>query len=137
MLTYRRVSVCALLALLSACRGTDRLEPIVCTTEFRYGLAVFVRDSLTDAPIAAGARLRTFIAGVAVDSSSDWPNAFPPNDPFYDDQALGGAGERAGTYRLVVQRAGYRDWVREGVVVTADECHVIPVTLTARMLPLQ
>jgi hypothetical protein len=44
------------------------------------------------------------------------------------------AGERAGTYDLTVRADGYADWVKTGVVVSEDECHVHTVSLTARMV---
>jgi hypothetical protein len=46
---------------------------------------------------------------------------------------LSSAGERAGTYDLTIRSPGYRDWTRTGVEVTKDQCHVRPVTLTARL----
>lgn len=123
----------AALLLTSAC---GILEPHDCTTEFRFGLAVAVRDSVTGVPIASGARLETRKNGVVIDSGTAYPNAFPPNQPVFDAQELLGAGERAGRYLVTVRKAGYRDWVRSDVVVGEDECHVRPVRLTARLQPL-
>jgi hypothetical protein len=48
---------------------------------------------------------------------------------------LVGAGERAGTYAVTVTATGYAEWTTSGVVVTADECHVIPVRLEPRLQP--
>lgn len=45
------------------------------------------------------------------------------------------AGERPGTYTVTVSKPGFRDWQRAGIVVTADECHVHPVELSARLQP--
>ena len=98
----------------------------VCTTEFRYGLAVFVRDSATGAAAASGATLVTVDQHGSVDSMS-----FPPNRADLDSTALPGAGEHAGTFVVTVRRPGYRDWVRSGVQVTADACHVRLTTITA------
>ena len=44
-----------------------------------------------------------------------------------------GAGERAGTYSVTVQRLGYRVWRNDGRRVREDECHVIPVRVNARL----
>jgi hypothetical protein len=48
-------------------------------------------------------------------------------------ETVGLAEERAGTYEVSVERTGYRSWHRAGVRVTADECHVRTVSLTARL----
>jgi hypothetical protein len=56
---------------------------------------------------------------------------FPPNRPEFDPRPLTGAGEHAGIFRVTVRKPGYRDWVRSGVRVTRDACHVQPTTLTA------
>lgn len=109
-----------------ACDALDS-RPVYCTENFVWGLQVSVQDSATGAPSASGAQL---IArdGVYADTSS-----FPPNRPDLDDQPLVGAGEREGTYMVTVRKAGFLDWERTNVVVTADECHVRPVALTARL----
>ena len=44
------------------------------------------------------------------------------------------AYERAGTYTVTVHATGYRDWIKPGVTVTKDVCHVIGVLLTARLV---
>ncbi len=44
-----------------------------------------------------------------------------------------GAGEREGTYTLTVQATGYQSVTVEDIVVGADECHVIPVTVKVPM----
>ena len=47
-----------------------------------------------------------------------------------------GADERPGTYTLSVQAAGYEDVIQENIVITADICHVITVSLEIQMNPL-
>ena len=101
--------------------------PVDCTDNFVWGLQVEVQDSVTSAPSASGAQL---IAreGAYADTAS-----YPPNRPDLDNLPLVAAGERAGTYTVTVRRAGFVDWEQRDVVVTADECHVRPVALTARL----
>lgn len=53
--------------------------------------------------------------------------------PDLDNQPLVGAGEREGTYTVTVRKAGFIDWERTNVVVTADGCHVRPVAVTGRL----
>jgi hypothetical protein len=99
----------------------------VCTADFRFGVVVEVRDAVTGAPAADGARL-TVRDGEYVETTE-------ARVPSPDALFLQGAGERAGTYDVTVQKSGYQDWTRTGVRVREDECHVIPVQLDARLQP--
>ena len=98
-----------------------------CTREARWGLTVNVHDSLTGAPTASGAEL------VAHDAAFADTVSVPPNRPDLDAEPLQSATERPGVYTVTVRKAGFVDWVRSGVVVTAGECHVETVVLTARL----
>jgi hypothetical protein len=114
--------------IVSAC--TSITGDRACTADFRYGLTVTVQDSLTSA--APGSALLIATSGLYVDSVGPHaPVQWVPTQP--PVLQLNTAGERAGTYALTVRASGYRDWVRTGVRVTADECHVRPVALTARL----
>jgi len=86
---------------------------------------VFVRDSSSGAPIGRGSKA-TAADGIFV-ATATYPGGTQ------DDLPLSLAHERAGTYTVVVTKPGYRDWRASGVRVTRDECHVITVTLTARL----
>jgi hypothetical protein len=109
-----------------------RTEGYVCTADFRLGLSVRVKDSATVAWAASGSRLITVDQhGVVVDSGSGYWAAIPANRPDLDSTGLGGAGEHPGTFRVTVRKPGYKDWVRSGVQVTADKCHVRRTELTA------
>ena len=120
----------ALLALvtfvLGACDALDS-PPVYCTDNFVWGLQVQVEDSITSAPSASGAQL------IARDGAYADTASYAPNRPDLDDLPLVAAGERAGTYTVTVRKSGFLDWERSNVVVTADECHVRPVALTARL----
>jgi hypothetical protein len=118
----------ALLTLLSACSAV--VDPAICTLEFRFGIGVQVQDSLTGAWIGSGATL------VARDGSYVDSVTAQTGRPDMDDAPLVTAGERAGTYDLVVRREGYQPWSKTGVKVERDECHVHSVMLLARMRPL-
>src|SRR6266508_239192 len=89
-----------LLAVLSSCDALG--SPSVCTLEARPGIVVEVRDSLTGAPAASGAR------------------AIARDDLFADtlrglDLRVSGAHERPGTYGVSVNKSGYREWSVTGV----------------------
>jgi hypothetical protein len=101
---------------------SDPFNGTVCTTDFRYGITVHVLDSLTNAPAASGAKL-VAKSGTYADSTT---GTFPGST-----DALVAAGEHSGTFTVTITKAGYKDWVKTGVVVGKGECHVEPVTLTA------
>ena len=114
----------AMLLMLLGCRTVGIGEPIVCTEQFVYGLNVTVLDQSTGAAIAADATM-TLQQGTYEEVVTD----------SWDGTTLSGAGERPGIYAVTVEHPGYQTWTLAGVVVTADECHVIPVSLTAALVP--
>lgn len=126
-----RLSRLVILTALLATAGCDLLDSpgVICTANFVFGLEVAVEDSSTDAPAASGAQL------IAQDGVWTDTVGFPSGRPDLDALPLVSAGERPGTYTVTVRKAGFRDWQRTGVLVTADECHVHPVELTARLQP--
>jgi hypothetical protein len=97
--------------------------------EFRYGLSVYVKDSLTGAAVASGASL-VVRDGVFKDSVSH-----PSGRPELNALPLLTAGERAGTYQISVSKPGYLPWSRSNVRITANECHVNPASVTALLQP--
>jgi hypothetical protein len=100
----------------------QRTDPPICTALYAYGLTVTTLDATT------GDSLTVTPTGIARDGA-------------YSDtmQVLGnrlmGAGERAGTYDITVTAPGYAQWDTTGITVTADECHVRGVGVTARLTP--
>lgn len=98
---------------------------LICTDVYLYGLTVEVRDAGTLAPIADGATL-TITEGSYVETVTD----------AWDGTSFAAAGERPGTYEVRVTKDGYQPWVRSGVLITGDECHVTPRNLEARLEPV-
>jgi hypothetical protein len=92
----------------------------VCTALYAYGITVTVLDASTSEslPVAPAGTVRD---GNFSDSMTVMGNQ------------LVGAGERAGTYDVMVTAPGYTAWDTAGIVVTADECHVHGVGLTATL----
>lgn len=125
MLTNRllatRLAVFLAAAVLAGC-GDDSTGPTACTEEFRYGISIEVRDGGTGDPAAAGAE-GTLTEGDYVE-----------NLMVFGDDLMLGAGERAGTYDVLITKVGYEDWSASRVTVTADECHVRPVALQANLV---
>lgn len=119
----RRIHLLTLLATLSVgCYDGFLQDPIVCTDEFVYGLSVEIVDATTGAPLAEGSTL-TVVDGTYVENVTD----------SWDGRSMVAAGERPGTYTVRVERGGYQSWERSGVRISADECHVIPRSLEARL----
>ena len=121
----RPVSVLLLGAavVLSACqRGPTQ---VVCTADLRPGILLDVRDSVNNVPAGRGARI------IAQDGA--YADTVKNIGSFDGPYQL--AQERAGTYTVTVEQQGYRLWRRSGVEVTADQCHVRTVSLTARLQP--
>jgi hypothetical protein len=124
---------CALASLLVGVSGcNDPVGAIACTSEARQAINVFVRDAVSDAPIASGATL-VLRDGTFADSVTS-----PFGDPSNNQASLSplNSFERAGTYAVTVRRANYVQWDTTGVRVTEGVCHVNTVTLTARLSPL-
>lgn len=120
-----RAALALVAVLLGGCRASNLVDGYVCTDEFRPGLNVFVKDSVSSAFAAAGASL------IVTEGSYRDTASVPLGLTSADSFALHGAGERSGMYDVTVRKAGYRDWTRNGVVVTRNDCHVNTVTLTA------
>ncbi len=100
-------------------------EPLgfACTADFRYGLSISVLDG-AGAPAAEGA------FGLAVEGSHIDTMMVLGTD------VMVGAGERPGTYDITISKEGFMTWSAGNVTVTADECHVIPVSLEANLIPV-
>jgi hypothetical protein len=107
--------------------GCDSLIGTVCTDEAVSGLAVQVRDSLTGLPAGFGATV------TARDGTYSETLEFAG---IIDSTTFFGAFERPGRYTIDVTRAGYTPWQRSNVVVASGRCHVIPVTVQAKLQPL-
>lgn len=122
-MTCKEVSVAAFAAIaLFSCKNEGPSGGRICTTEARAGIQVTIRDAATSAPAAQGA-----IATAQDQSYTDTLQGF------FDSLTVAGAYERPGVYTVVVKKAGYRDWRQTNILVTSDECHVITVTLDARL----
>jgi hypothetical protein len=98
---------------------------LVCTTIAIAGLNVTVTDSATNAPVFANSLSISARSGAFRDSV------------FYATQtlplSLGLAYERPGTWEVRITAAGYQPWAATGIVIGTDLCHVIPVSLSAKL----
>jgi hypothetical protein len=105
---------------------------VTCTLEARPGIVISVRDSITGSggPFAN-------VSYVARESATFRDSTVLGTVPGQIGGVQFAAGlvyERAGTYDVIVVATGYKPWVRLGVVVGRDACHVTTVNLTARLV---
>ncbi len=105
----------------SSCEDND--DRIFCTDQFVYGLNVIVLDAVTGNPIFQDIEVK------AVDGTYQEILELVPSSEY----AFVGAGERAGTYVVTVTKAGYQTYTSAPIVLTRDECHVIPQSLTVNL----
>ncbi len=117
----KRLAIPFAAAALAGC-GDDSTGPIACTEEFRYGITIEVRDGATGAGAAVGAE------------GSLTEGSYVEELMVFGEDTMLGAGERAGTYDVLITKAGFEDWTASRVTVTADECHVHPVGLQANLV---
>ena len=94
-----------------------------CTDQFVYGLNVIVLDASTGNPIFQDIEVK------AVDGAYQEILELVPGLEY----AFVGAGERAGTYVVTITKAGYQTYTSAPIVLTRDECHVIPQSLTVNL----
>ncbi len=114
MLKFAGVAVMLAIAPYLRCIAVDDGQP--CTMVYVYGVNAEVTNAETNAPIS-GATL-TLRDGTYIEVMQ----SVAAGEYF-------GAGERKGTYTLTVAAAGFQTVTVEDIVVRADPCHVIPVTV--------
>ena len=114
----------AILLLMSVSVGGCSGSPsgVVCTDEFAYGISIHVSDAATGAPITSGLS-GTLTDGSYHENMMPWPSG----------ATLVGAGERKGTYAATVSAPGYQTWQKDGIQVGANECHVVGVSVDAKL----
>lgn len=122
MYRFVRIGLFAVLLVLAGCLEVAIID---CTTEYVYGINVLIRDAKTNEPVASGATV------VIRDVKYVEELRIMPSPVDSAPLCAYGAGERPGTYEITVAKPGYMKWVRSGVAVTADECHVKRVTVNA------
>lgn len=98
-----------------------------CTALFAYGLHVTVREDAMGSPRICDA--------IVTASDGDFEETLEPQGPASDCVYVG-AGERAGTYRVEAAKDGYATVAEDGVVVAADECHVIGEAVDLVLTPI-
>lgn len=119
------LAACAAVAAVS-CGGSGPSQ--VCTDELRAVIQVDVIDSITGKPAAAGTTV--ILSGTAQDSITvpSTADTVLTAHIWYENIV------KVGTYSVTVSKAGYIQWVRSGIRVRADACHVTThEVLTAKL----
>lgn len=116
------VASLVLLATSTACAG-----PPACTDLLAFGLNVTVTDA------ANGERI---CDATVTATDGDFSETLQPFGEA-TDCTYAGAGERAGTYTITVEKDGYATLTEDNVVVEEDECHVIGEVLELELAQTQ
>lgn len=100
--------------------------PSGCSSDVVPALAIAVRDSVTQKPIASGVYITGMVAGKQ--------GTYGVSMPVAQDSLTIYFGTISGTYNFTMQKAGYQSVTRTGIVVSpADslDCHpnTVPVTV--------
>jgi hypothetical protein len=105
-------------------------SPEPCPEPLVAALRLDIRDSLSDKPAAYGTRVIVIRLGVVVDSAPSYFASGPANEQV----TLTAAHGLTGQFDVLVQKAGYRDWMRTGIVVRGDRCgSPITVSLSVKL----
>ncbi len=106
-----------------ACTSDD--DSIACTQEARAGLNVTVKDASTNNYLGIGTTV------LATDGNYSETLEYMEGIV----ASFVGAWEREGNYILTVSAEGYATYVSETIIVTSDECHVIPQQIEVLLQP--
>lgn len=104
---------------------SNKIDDINCTQEARAGLNITVKNAVTNQILSTG------ITVIAKDGNyTETLELFNGSNPMFS-----GAYERQGTYIITVSGVGYTTFISEAIIVTSDECHVIPQQLQINLQP--
>lgn len=119
----RTLLLCSLIIFLSC--TSNKNNDIQCTEEARAGLNITVKDAVTNQILGEGITVKA-----SEGNYTETLEFFNANNPIFS-----GAWEREGTYIVNVSGVGYVTYISEAILVTSDECHVIPQQLQVSLQP--
>jgi hypothetical protein len=112
------------LVLLVGVGGCDALV-VTCDAYAGPGIILAAVDSISGGPLSSSDVVLSVQESLYVDTLRA--------SPALAAHGLGLAYEREGIYDVQAAAGGYRSWRLDGVGVSADECHVRTVRLTAEL----
>ncbi len=116
MKSFSHIYIIALFLFYCILSGCSKNKEVVCTTEAKSGLNIYVNDSET---------LQILISDVEVKAiSGSHEEILLP--PISDASPFTGAYEEHGIYKIVVSKPGYFSDSLYPIIVGRDECHIIP-----------
>jgi len=132
MTALRRVLLVAAVVPMFACiqGASNATGPSACTANIVPALALAVRDSVTQKPIASG----VFVSGLV----SGKQGTYVLGQPLASDTLTIWLGTISGTYNVQLQKGGYQTVAKTGIVVpSADslDCHPQTVSLDINLQP--
>jgi len=92
--------------------------PVMCTKDMRAGIVLTVVDEITGNPALSGSTITL--------QDQSYVETLPQG-------SSAGAWERKGNYDIIISHPDYLTWLRQNVLVTADECHVHTVEIEAKL----
>ncbi|HIF38248.1 MAG TPA: carboxypeptidase regulatory-like domain-containing protein [Gemmatimonadetes bacterium] len=92
--------------------------PVMCTKDMRAGIVLTVVDEVTGNPALSGSTITL--------QDQSYVETLPQG-------SSAGAWERKGNYDIIISHPDYLTWLRQNVLVTADECHVHTVEIEAKL----
>lgn len=127
----RMIMSVTLATLLSACNSETTVDgrEIICTAEIVPAITVDVFEQETGFAFACGATV-TITDGDFTESTT-----LEDGENCENDTSFTFADERPGTYHVLVSKPDFQNWEQSDVVITANVCHVNPVTLQAYLEP--
>ncbi len=104
----------------------NRIGPSpVCTMEAKAGINLSIKDAKTNVFLGDS------VVAILTDGTyTESLSYFAGNPPIFS-----GAWERTGSYVITISRNRYTTLTTSPIIVTKDECHVIPQTLTLSLQP--
>jgi hypothetical protein len=126
----RHLTAIGLAVITTACQGGD-----LCTLSVEPSIVVTIRDASTGAPLAAGATGDAVQKGGVTKGGRTLP--LVPHGFHSGVMITRRAGEEiSGVFTVRVQHAGYLEWVRTGVHVPGNGCHVGTAQIVAELIPV-
>lgn len=123
------VAVPLVIGVLASASCLKTVEPNLCTAVAYAGIYITLQDRFDDSPPPFKGVWARAVQGTYRDSTTE---VFVNAETGIRSVAL--VYERKGTYDVTVHADGYTDFSQNSVLVTADECHVVPVEITARLV---